>query len=169
MRKNAGFLLIEVVVVIALVIIIVTLAMPQMSFLNKQIIRSEIEKLASVCLFLRQSALVTHRDQTLVFNQMHSSYSSEQASYTLASGVKFGFLHNSYGPPSNPSNLINQAVTFKREKIVFYADGTISSGTIYLIDATQNYFYALTTPSGQLPCIRKYEYQHSGQRWALVS
>lgn len=166
MRHNAGFLLIEVVLVVALILIIVTLAMPQMSFLTKQIVHSEIEKLASVCFFLRQCALVTNQEQTLMFNHHKGTYSSGEYTYSLAAGVRFGFLPNSYGPPSNPQHLISQAVTFKNGKITFYADGTISSGTVYMIDAKDTYFYALTTPSAQMPCIRKYEYE---QRWVPLS
>lgn len=166
MRHGAGFSLIELVLVIALIIIIVTLAMPQMSFLNKQIVASEVEKLATVCLYLRQLALVTQRNQTLMIDQLTNTYRSEECTYALSSGVRFGFLPNTYGPPSNPQSLIVKGVTFSNEKIVFHADGSISSGTLYLVDSLATYFYALTTPSGQAPCIRQYEYQ---QRWVLVS
>jgi type II secretory pathway pseudopilin PulG len=166
MRHSRGFLLIELMLVVALIIIIVTLAMPQMSFLTKQLVHSEIEKLATVCYFLRQSALVKHQDQTLVFNQQNGTYSSGDNTYTLAKGVRFGFLPDTYGPPSSPIHRIAKAVTFDKGKITFYADGSISSGTVYLIDSNNNYFYALTTPSAQMAYVRKYEYQ---QRWVLLS
>lgn len=161
-----GFLLIEVAVVVALVIVVIMLAVPHMSFLKKQIVYSEVEKLATVCLFLRQQALVTQHEQTLLFDQNNHTYASQDCIYRLCSGVRFGFLPKMYGPPSSPKSLIHQAITFHNQKISFYADGTMSSGTIYIVDAAGASCYAVTIPTGQVPFIRKYEYQ---QGWIQLS
>lgn len=161
-----GFLLVEISIVLSLLIIVIMLAMPHMSFLKKQIVYSEIEKIATVCLFLRQQALVTHQEQQLLFDQKSGNYSSNNCIYSLAPGIRFGVLSRLYGPPSNPTSLIEQPITFHNKKILFHPDGTISSGTIYLVDTSQNCCYALTIPSAQIPFIRKYEYQ---QQWVQIS
>ncbi len=167
MQHKEGYLLLEVLIVVSLLVAIVMLALPQMKFLNKQLVFSEVHKIASICLFLRQLALVTHQNQELLFNSSTGVYHSANRTYSFASGIRLGFLPNMQGPPSKPHHTINQAITFKNNKISFFADGTISSGALYLVDSSGTYCYALTTPSAQAPFIRIYEYIQQG--WALLS
>lgn len=161
-HTHAGFLLIEVMLVIALIIVIISLAMPQMSFLKKQITTSEIDKFASLCLSLRQCALVTGKDQELRFDVNKGTYSAHGQTHALASGVSFGFLKGMKGPPSKPDRALTQPVTFVDGKIVFFAQGSMSSGAVYFVDAAHTFCYALTSGSAQMPLMKKYEYQ---QRW----
>ena len=75
--------------------------------------------------------------------------------------IKFGFLLGAKGPPSSPSTPINSGITFKKVednvyKALFYADGKIQAGTVYLIDKDQQFMMALTCPISQVSCIRKY-------------
>ncbi len=160
-----GFFLMEFLIVITLIMVIIGLALPSLSFLNNTVLKSEVEKLAMVCYYLRQYALATHKEQKLTFNQARQSYTVDSSTYSLSNNIRFGFLPECYGPPSQPLHKINQAITFVHDKIQFFPDGSMSSGTIYLIDATKQYAYAITIPSAQLPYIRKYEYQN---RWVLM-
>ncbi len=164
--KCAGFLLLEVALVLALILIVVTLATPQFIFLKRQIARTEVQKLIAECFYLRNCAMATHQDLTLTFDCAQGCYATKYKNQKLTQGLHFGFLPTLHGPPSNPTRLIEKAITFVNNTITFYADGTISSGTIYFLDAENSRCSALTIPSGQVPFIRHYEYQ---DRWTLVS
>ena len=63
-----GFTLIEAMVVICLFGLISTLAIMQLSFLDETIVRSQIDKLAAVCSYLRQKAIATNSEQKLIFD-----------------------------------------------------------------------------------------------------
>lgn len=164
--KNAGFLLVEVALVLALILVIITLATPQFLFLKRQIVHSEIKKLIAECLYQRMCAMATHQELVVQFDPVKSRYGTKERMQSLASGVKFGFLPALLGPPSQPTRPIDKAISFVNNRINFYADGSMSSGTVYFLDRDNSSCYALTIPSGQAPYIRHYEYQN---RWVLVS
>lgn len=86
--------------------------------------------------------------------------------------VIFGFLENAKGPPAEPKKLIKISVTFpkvedvtKNYTVVFWVDGKISPGTIYLRSKKKNYMTAITCPISQVSLIRKYYYNDN--RWIL--
>jgi len=164
--KCAGFLVVEVALVLALILVIITLATPQFLFLKRQMVHSEIQKLIAEFFYHRAYAMATHQDLMLTVDPGRGTYGTQERMLSLASGVQFGFLPQLLGPPSQPTRLIDKAVSFLHNRINFYADGTMSSGTIYLLDSQNRRCYAVTIPAGQAPFIRSYEYQ---DRWVLIS
>lgn len=164
--KCAGFLLVEVALVLALILVIITLATPQFLFLQKQIVQSEMQKLIAEFFYHRAYAMATHQDLMITVDPVQGTYGTKERMQSLGHGVQFGFLHQLLGPPSQPTRLIDKAITFLNNRINFYADGTMSSGTIYMLDSQKRRCYAITIPAGQAPFIRSYEYQ---DRWVLIS
>lgn len=56
-HTKSGFTLIELMIVIALFLLIVTLGMIQFSFLDNTIVHAEVDKLAATCSYLQQKAI----------------------------------------------------------------------------------------------------------------
>lgn len=166
MRKQ-GFSLIELLVVISLFIFIITITYPRLSFINNQLLTAEIEKLYTTFSFLQQKAIASNEKQELIFTTTNNSYTYKYAgksfTHTFPNQIKFGYLKNSNGPPSSPSKLITQAITFRSKnnlnKANFFSNGKISPGTAYLIDKEEKFMKALTCPISQVSYIRKYFYQ----------
>lgn len=165
MSAKQGFFFMEFLVVLALIIIIIALAIPNLSLLTHAVLKSEVDKLTLFCYYLRQCALATNTEQKLIFNKINNSYTIQTVTHSFSKALQFGFLPNCYGPPSQPLYKINYPITFPHDMIRFFPDGSMSSGTIYLIDATKQNGYAITIPSAQFPHIRKYVYQ---DRWVLM-
>lgn len=165
-NKN-GFLLIHLMVCIGVLLVIATCLINSSSFMQRFIMRAEIEKLYALFLYLQQYALLTGNQQTITFNTAHNTYQTSNKTTPLAAGIRFGFLPGTYGPPSSPTHPIKQAVTFDKHQIKFGSDGTISSGTLYLTDSKNSFMYAVTTPIAHIPYIRKYYY--TMHAWKLTS
>jgi len=166
-KKNyAGFLLIQIGVVLALFVLIITLSLSHSNLLRKQIMHAEVEKLAVLFRYFQQRACVTQREQKLVFDERTGSYVCDTYKQTLPFGIQFGCIAHSYGPPSNPQTLIKKGITFKNNTVVFSPDGSISAGTVYLVDAQKKLMYALTSPISHISFLRMYRYD-SG--WSCLS
>jgi len=164
--SEGGFSLIELVITVALCALVVTLMVVNVSFLNRSVIRVEVNKLYTACMYVRQCALTTHQEQTLIFNKKNNSYSFDGRVEHLSSSVTFGVIPGAKGPPSSPQKLLSSPITFKKDRIVFYPDGVISSGTVYLTDYQRQSLYALSNGIAQISYLRKYLYTG---RWQLMS
>jgi Tfp pilus assembly protein FimT len=174
--KRPAFSLIETVLIVSIIVILLFISLPKLSFVNRFVLQNETEKLFSVFSFLQQRAIASNREQLLFFDINHNAYSyagksDKKIVYALPDVIKFGFLQDVQGPPSKPSKKINTAITFKKDKsdtrvVQFFSDGTISSGTIYLVDNNQTYLYAVTIAVSQVSFMRLYRYD-SG-RWVCM-
>lgn len=122
------------------------------------LVRSEIEKLHTICHYLRRTAMINNQPQTLIFDIKHKSYKYHDGEEKLSQQVVFGFLPKTLGPPSEPKTIVHTPITFKKNTITFYPDGIISSGTVYLIDTTKQYMYAFSSPIAQISYLRLYRY-----------
>ena len=164
-KKNEGFTLIEVMVVLCLFALIATLGMIQLSFLDDAIAHAEVDKLASVSTYLQQKALATNNDQLLVFDREKNKYRFDNTYETLSKRVSFGFLPNVLGSPGSPSQRIKKAITFADSSIHFYPTGIISAGTVYLTDKNKKTMYALSNAVSQVSYLRLYRYDGT---WKLL-
>jgi prepilin-type N-terminal cleavage/methylation domain-containing protein len=162
---RAGFTLIELIVVLALVAFIATLTIKCVLFSTTTSARIELERLYALAFYLQQRAYVEQKQQTLTINPKSNSYTGGSRSYTLAHPLIFGTLAGTKGPPSEPEKPITHPITFKNNTIVFYPGGTISAGTMYLTDTSKSCLYALSCAISQVSHIRRYKYH---KRWIML-
>ena len=175
MKKS--FSIIELLIVMTAVIFLFTLTIPRVSVMNRFVLQNEIDKLLTTFSFLQQRAVASNKLQDIVFNLNDNSYSynlrnDKRFVHKLPRIIKFGFLPNVLGPPAKPKKKIVDPVSFKKinEKeyqVLFFTDGRVYPGTIYLVDIDQKNMMALTCPVSQISYIRKYRYD-SG-RWACLN
>ena len=148
---------------------------PKMSFLNNFLLQNEADKLFSVFFYLQQKSVASNFEQKLFFDLNDNSYffideNNKKHVNKFPDVIKFGFLKNSYGPPSYPTKLIDTPVSFKNDKelsVKFFNDGKIQSGSVYLIDKNQKFMMAVTSPIAQVSYFRKYKYQNGN--WSVIS
>ncbi len=162
--KN-GFSLIELCITIALFALIVTITFPGIWFIRQQQVISEVDKLFSVFSYLQQSAIASNKDLVLQFDRQSSTYSFENGVTKLSAHIKFAIKDGVKGPPSTPVNFIVNPITFIKDQVVFYANGKMQPGTVYLTDSKKDYLYAITIPISQVSLIRKYKYTNN---WLLL-
>ncbi len=165
-RKAPGFSLIEVAIVLALVSLVMFLGSTNATFFDRLLIRSELDKLYAVCRHLQQSAISKGTQEVLTFDLVRKSYHYQDREEKLPSSVNFGVIQGSLGPPSSPSKPITKPLTFAHNKIVFFPDGIIRPGSIYLIDRSKYHMYALSSPISQVSYLRKYKY--TNRTWKLI-
>lgn len=160
-RRHPSFSIIELIISIAILFTILFFAIPKNIFLNDVVLTNEIDKFFSTFTYLQQKSIASNTNLELNFNQQENCYTINQKTHKLPKQIKFGFLHGSMGPPSDPKKLIEESITFKKDKIskaIFYPDGKISPGTIYLVDENTKFMRALTCSISQVSYLRKYKY-----------
>ena len=188
MASKAGFSLLELSIVLALSIFLATIVVSGGRFLQRILVRTEIEKLYIICRYLQQTAMATNTICTLTFNREGGSYtygpsndygSSNNSMVSSADGsssagleeklpahLSFGVMDGALGPPSAPTKVIESPITFTENTIEFHPTGAIKSGTVYLVDQSGNYMCALSCPISHVSFIRLYEYNGG---WKLVN
>jgi len=166
MNNKQAFTLIEAMIVICLITLLATLAMMQLSFLDSTIARIEVDKLATVCSFLRQHAIVTNSELVLVCDEQKNEYRCGSIREVLSQRISFGFLPGAMGSPGSPTHQIQKAITFPASLLHFYPTGIISSGTVYLVDKKKQYMYALSNAVSQVSFLRLYRYYNG--RWKIL-
>ena len=160
-----AFTLIELTIALALLALIITISIPNFWFLSQQIVASDLEKLHMTFSYLQQSAISSNRNYILTFNKSDNSYSYENRREKLSQGVQFATITRVKGSPSTNADIV-KPITFVNEKIIFYPNGQIQPGSVYLSDTRQKYLYAITVPISQISFIRKYKYQRN--KWTLI-
>lgn len=162
---HKGFTLIETIVAVCLFVVIATLGIMQLSFLDSIIMHAEINKLAAVCSYVRQKAMTTNTEYVLVFDTEKNEYRCGEIREILPQRVSFGFISKVLGPPGAPSRAIQKAITFPGNSIHFYPTGIISSGTVYVTDKKKQHMYALSNAVSQFSYLRFYRYDG---KWKLI-
>ncbi len=163
--RRYGFSLIELMITMMLCVLVVTITMVNVSFLHRGTVRCEVDKLYAACMYLQQCALSSNKEFTLEFDEQHQEYRFDGRVERLDGAVCFGVPNNVKGPPSQPNTIIKSAITFPGRHIIFYPDGVIGSGTVYLTDAKKSTLYALSSAVAQVSHLRKYGYTDS---WKLL-
>ena len=152
--------------VLVLIVLVMFLAGAHGSFLHRMVVRSELEKITTVCSYLQRVAMMTHKPQKLTFDPAHNTYSYNDTHCALAPHVQFGVGPGIKGPPGGALYLVSKSVTFPGNSITFHPDGVIQAGTIYLTDSQKKNTYALTCSVAQVSYLRRYQYTDT---WNLIS
>ena len=105
------------------------------------------------------------KQETLYCDRNSNSYRYKNSMHILPASVCFGTAPGVKGPPSSPDFVISNPVTFKDSAIIFYPDGVIQAGAIYLTDNRKRCTYALSCAVSKVSYLRKYQYTN---RWDLI-
>ncbi len=166
--SKRAFSLIELMVVVSLIGLLVILTVANVSFFASGYTRIELEKLYAICRYAQQKALMTNTAQTITLHAQgdRHSYDFGALQEQLSKSVIFGVPAGVKGPPATPTKIIESPVTFQHSQIIFYPDGIISAGTVYLTDADKKTLYALTNGVSQVSFLRAYRYDKGWQMLA---
>jgi len=164
-KEIRGFSLIEILVVIALIMLVASMASVNTHYLHKTVVHTELDLLYNTCCYLQRMAMATNQKQELSFDAARQWYSHNGEKHELPVAVQFGILPQVKGPPSSPLHGLTKPITFSSEKIIFYPDGIISSGIIYMIDSNHQDIYALSSGIANASFLRKYRYDG---KWRLM-
>jgi type II secretory pathway pseudopilin PulG len=164
-QRKAGFSLIELAVIIALIASCAALSIALIPAFTANSVRTELDILYQTCLYLKHHALLTGADQTLTFDLANNSYSYGKRIYKLPASTRFGVIAGAKGSPGNPQRTLETPCTFKHDRIKFYKDGAIDAGSIYLVDRNQKRMVALTIAVSEYAYMRRYRYNDG---WQLV-
>ncbi len=171
MKQKKAFSLIELMVSITIVFVLTSFFVPNFFRDSSSRVIAERDKLFMTFSYLQQRAMASGREQKIFFNvqggQYHYFTSPEKKCISnLHKKVCFGFLDHALGPPGKAAKKISRVITFPtRSKIpyaTFLPNGTMSNGTVYLVDDQKKYMRALTSPVAPVSCLRKYRY-HKGK------
>lgn len=158
MLKNKGSSLIELTTTITVIVIIYAIAIPALSYVNKTMLNLELENIYTLFTYLKQKSITSNQAHKLVFNVKQNSYTyqinNKKVLRKLPYNLKIEILEKSFGPPSKKTGPLNKPVTFVNNTVIFYSDGKISPGSLYL--KSGNNMVAITCPISQIAYIRKY-------------
>lgn len=158
MNNNFGFIMTEVLVGIALVMLMVSIASVQVRNYQHVYIKQQLSLLALNWHELQQRAMARGKQEDMLLDEDQHRYYVNGQWHDLPSVIRFGFLPNAKGPPSSPTTPLRSAITFPNKKISCFPDGTIQAGTVYLVDEGKRYMYALTSGVSAVSFLRKYRY-----------
>ena len=156
--SNPGFSLLEISIVLLLIALLLMLSGAQTTFLDRMLVRNELEQLYTTCSYLQRCAMAHHKPQQLIFDVQNNRYRYHQTEHTLPARVRFGTSPGIKGPPSHPLQPIHHPISFKNNSITFHPDGVIEPGAVYITDAKQQHTYALSCAVAQVSYLRKYQY-----------
>lgn len=163
---SPAFTLIEISIVLALLMLIMTISLPGIWFLKQQTVACELEKLNMAFAYLQQAAITSNKNLNLKFDLSTNSYSYENYHEKLSKKIIFGTISGVKGSPSTITQTISNPITFTNNQVTFYANGKIQPGSVYLVDSAKQFMFALTIPVSQVSFIRKYKYQDN--KWILI-
>ena len=156
---------------LSLLILLLTISFPRLSFFQHYYLSQELQELHSIVSYLQHKSMATNTIQKLYIHPNNHSYSYEKnnhaVTHILNDNVKFGFMERVKGPPSSPKKAIEKSITFHKNIIEFYPQGTVSSGTIYLTDKNKHYLQALTCGISHISHIRTYLFTEN--KWRLFN
>lgn len=171
MMKQAGFSLLELSFVLALIGLLVTLGIMVFPSYDRLFAHAELDRLYMGFLACAHKAMATGVAQTIEFDPTNNTIALDGAVQKLTQRVCFGSLAESWGPPASPTTRIEDPVTFKYHQATCYPDGTIQAGSIYLTDSDKQHMFALTSAVGQIAYVRRYRYKANpsrSQAWELL-
>lgn len=157
---QTGFSLVSVLVSVAIVGVLMSLAMVNLSFLDRLIVRSELQALYATCCYAQQVAQAHQAPCTIVCDAVRHTYTCNGHVRALPASIMFGTKPGVYGPPSTPTTLVGNPITFSNATIRAAESGVLSAGTIYMVDKNKRYQYALSCSVSQVSYIRCYRYDN---------
>jgi prepilin-type N-terminal cleavage/methylation domain-containing protein len=160
-----AFTLIELTLVLAIMCFIAYLGSAHMGFLSRMMVVSDLHYLHLMAERARSMAIASGKEQKIIIDEHTRTCTFDKQVHKLANQVCFGVMPGIKGPPSKPINPLEKPISFDHNQIIFYPDGIISSGTIYLTEMKKNYQYALSCGVSEISCLRMYVYK--GGKWLL--
>jgi Tfp pilus assembly protein FimT len=157
-KNRSGFSLIEFIIAFALMALLILLAIPHMGFLQRRFVKADAEELLSTMLYMQREAMVSNTKKKLNFLVLKNQYHYNSITRSLSQGVMFGIINGVAGPPSKQEKSPKAAVTYENQEIVFWPDGKMSPGSVYLTNTERDVMYAVTTPISHISYIRMYCY-----------
>lgn len=165
MSKRSGYLILEIALVVACIIVLVSIGLPRMQLFERRIIHYELAVMRQFFMASAQRALATGAQQTIILDPAHNRYSCNGFVQQLAHGVCFGLAQQvTVAPSEDGSPLI--ATTFTNNQIICYPNGTLQAGTLYLTNAQGTECGCITIPVGMYLHIRSYGYTNG--RWKRI-
>lgn len=140
--------------VLAFVLIIVTLAIPHLGFIQRHVMRAEVDNVRVFITYVHRLALATATDQIIYCDPLNQTLTCGERTHALSRGVRFGTMPGVQGPPSAPTHVLTHPITFKDNRIVCYAQGTLDAGTLYFTDDKATWQYAVSLGVSPLSYIR---------------
>lgn len=175
--KKTSFSLIEIMIGLSIVMIICAFLPVRFFDFERAMLFHELDMFFVTFSYLQQRAIACQSSQELIFDLKKNSYSYLQSTgklfvRILPQTVSFGFFQGAHGPPSDPRFPIKTSLTFPMQQgniqIVFFADGKITPGTVYLVDKQRKNMVALTVPVSQVSYVRKYDYHQKNNKWVCL-
>lgn len=166
MSKAPAFTLLECMIVIGVLLIVSIISVPRLDFLNRLLVRNELEKIAMLASHLQRSAMVNGVAQELYFDIKNNQFGEPGSLQPVDHRVLFGAAPGVVGPPSLPTHAVHSPITFAGNTIIFYPDGKMRPGAVYLTDQNKRYCYALTVAVSTVSYLRRYYYNNG--LWELI-
>lgn len=166
---KTGFNLIEILIYITILGLILALFSNIMHFNQNSFIKLELDKIYITCIYLQKKAILTQEKQILFLDSENNLYKFENITHKLNKNVIFGITKNMVGSPGAPDNIIKKPISFQKNKIIFYQDGIISSGSLYLTDLNRSVVYSLTCSVATINYLRKYKLGDKLNNWILIN
>jgi len=163
MHARPGFLLIEYMVCIALFALCIHCACGIWNSVDRLVVHTELNVLASQCSCLQQQAWATQQPQIITFDTYQNCYICNGIPYSLASQVTFGCMPAIKGPPGSPREQVTKPITFVGNRMTYHKNGIMQAGTVYLTNEKHTCQYALSNAVGSVSYIRKYVYKNGWQ------
>jgi prepilin-type N-terminal cleavage/methylation domain-containing protein len=158
-KNHNGFSLIEILVAIIIVTVIATIGLANFTHYRKNMVLTELMTLANTVIEAQHEAMIRNTPQTITFYPEQKKYSWDGLTHTLNPAVMFGIIPGVKGPPSTPTTFISNPITFKNNQLIAHPDGIIDPGTVYLVDSSQKFMYAITIGISQVSYLRTYRYE----------
>lgn len=142
------------------------LAVPNMSFLQRRMVKADAEQLLSTMLYMQREGMVSNDKKNLKFLVSKNQYTYNNCTVSLSNGVLFGVISGAQGPPSLNIKSPKGAVTYEKQQIQFFPDGKMSPGSVYLTNKTYDVMHAITTAVSHVSYIRMYTYYRG--KWERI-
>lgn len=158
MAYRSGYMMIEMMVAIAIVVLLAGITCTHVNSYRYTCMQQQVALFTLAWRELQQSAMARNQQEEMQFDEIGNRYKIHGIWYELPATIRFGFLPESKGPPSNPIHAISNAITFAGKKVACFPDGTIQAGAVYLIDDQKQHMCALTSGVSAVSFLRKYRY-----------
>ena len=132
LQKQKGFSLVELMVVVAIMLIMGTVALPTLvKLLPAYTLKNTARELCSNMRKARSMALKQNRDVLMIFTPGDNSYKVDTITVKLAEGVVFG-SGTAATPASNGPALQTDGIDFDSNQITFNGRGLTTSSNQYV-------------------------------------
>lgn len=164
--KKKGFLLFELAVVLAIIFLLAGFGFALSGVVRRMAVRADVFKIAAILRYEWIRACACQKQITVSIDLKKNCLRDEQHTYSLSSDVVFGVLASAHGPPSRPVHALTTPSSFPDNKIIFFPDGTVTAGALYIRDCSRSTLYAITIPLPNIFYVRVYAYH--ARKWTLV-